>query len=146
MTPNHIYITCGDYCNTYYQKHVSECSVPFNEAFNKGNPQPPLFTKEFIKDRCRVLDTTDKIYKDKLKGVFDFMKHHTKYAEVTLVFGKDEFCQYNLRGALWMLQQIRYDGTVTIQYIDEKTYAPLEKIENIDIANELHKLGTINTL
>ena len=139
----HIYITCGDYCNAYYQKHISGCSVPFNEAFNKGNPTLPLFTKEFVKDRCKVLDVTQKIYREKLKGVFDFMQHHTKYAEVTLVFGKDEFCQYNLRGVLWMLQQIKYGGMVNIQYIDEKTYTPLEKDENIDISNELHKLDAV---
>ena len=146
MTQKHIYITCGDYCNAYYQKHVSPCSVPFNEAFNKGNPHPPLFTKEFIKGRCKALDTTEKIYKDKLNGIFDFIKHHAEYANVTLVFGKDEFCQYNLHGALWMLQQIKYAGAVNIQYIDEKTYATLETVRNIDIADELHKLDTGNPL
>ena len=139
----HIYITCGDYCNAYYREKVSACSVPFNEAMNQGNPQPPLYTKEFIKERCTALDTTEEIYRGKLKGIFNFMKHCNEFQEVTLVFGQDDFCQYNLRGALWMLQQIKYTGKTNILYIDEKTYAPLEEVRGIDLATQIHHLDQI---
>ena len=74
---------------------------------------------------------------------FDFMKHCNKFNEVTLVFGQDDFCQYNLRGALWMLQQIKYTGKINILYIDENTYASLKEVKDIDLNKEIHNLDKI---
>ena len=71
------------------------------------------------------------------------MKRCNEFQEVTLVFGQDDFCQYNLRGALWMLQQIKYTGKTNIRYVDEKTYAALKEVTDIDLATEIHKLDKI---
>ena len=139
-----LYITCGDYCNKHLSATTDIPCVPFNEAFVNGNPQPPLFSPEFIEQRCKVLKTTPKTYYQKMSGLFSFMENPNVFNSVTLFFGTDDFCTYNLRGVLWLLKQISFKGKVNLNIIDEKTYEILESYSDICIKQYLKKLEIEN--
>lgn len=139
-----VYITCGDYCNQYLSTITDIPCIPFNEAFIKGNPQPPLFTPKFIEERCKILETTPKEYAQKMVGLFSFMEHADKFQSITLFFGQDDFCKYNLRGMLWLLQQIKFKGTINLNIINEKSYEILKSYSDICINQYLKKLEIEN--
>ena len=137
-----IYITCGDCCNKHLSAATNVLCVPFNEALIEGNPKPPLFSPEFIEKRCEILKTTPQIYYQKMSGLFSFMKNPQAFNSVTLFFGTDDFCKYNLWGMLWLLQQIKFKGKINLNIIDEKTYDILESYKNIDVNQHLEKLDS----
>ena len=53
------------------------------------------------------------------------------YSTIYLWFGKDTFCQMNLLALLVYLEQIKYQGKLILNYIDDVTFEQIES--NIDV-------------
>ena len=130
-------ITNGDYFNEYFKKKFGEISVSFCEAMMDGETVKNIYSQEFVVLRAKSLNVTIDEYKTKMH-VPDALKGNN-YEKISLWFGKDTFCQMNLLTLLAYLEQIKYQGEIKLNYIDDETFAVLES--NIDV-----KLGIYNKI
>lgn len=123
-------ITNGDYFNEYFLSKVGGKAIPFCEAMMDGNAVSEIYSHKFIELRSKELNVTAEEYRAKMH-VHDALAD-SKYAELSLWFGKDTFCQMNLLTILAYLEQIEYDGKVALNYIDDETFEVIE--DNIPVA------------
>ena len=128
-------ITNGDFFNEYLKNKFSYIAIPFCEAMMDGKIEGKIFSNEFIACRANSLNITEKEYRFKM-FVYDYLKNK-EYQTICLWFGKDTFCQMNLLTLLAYLEQIKFEGNLNLNYIDDETFEILES--NIDV-----KLGVYN--
>ena len=128
-------ITNGDYFNEYFKDKFGGKAVPFCEDMMDGNVVFDIYSDEFINLRSKELNVSVEEYRSKMK-VCDEL--NTKdYSKLHLWFGKDTFCQVNLLTLLAYLEQLRFDGKVILNYIDDETFEVIEK--NIDVKLGLYR-------
>ena len=123
-------ITNGDYFNNYFLSKFGGKAVPFCEAMMDGNAVSEIYSHEFIELRSKELNVSAEEYRAKMH-VHDALTD-SKYAELSLWFGKDTFCQMNLLTLLSYLEQVEYNGKVALNYIDDETFEVIE--DNIPVA------------
>ena len=123
-------ITNGDYFNDYLLSKFGGKAVPFCEAMMDGDTVSEIYSNEFIELRAKELNVSTEEYRAKMHA-HDALADG-KYAEIRLWFGKDTFCQTNLLTLLAYLEQIGYDGKVSLNYIDDETFEVIE--DNIPIS------------
>jgi hypothetical protein len=114
-----IHITAGELLNEYLRKNDKGLFIPFNEDLSTGDLSYPLLDETFINIRSRSLNVSREVYISKLDAVLSFMKNIGQYEEVVLWFGDEPFCQVNLLGVLTLLEQVKYEGNVVINIVDE---------------------------
>ena len=114
-------VTNGLYFNEYIKKKIDGVFIPFNEALIEGELPFPLFDQAFLEKRIAVHGVTEKEYLEKMNFFFqpDAIK---EYAEITLWFGLDAFCQVNMLALLAYLEQIDYTGKIFYQAIDDASF------------------------
>ena len=122
-------ITNGDCFNQYFIAQFGGIAVPFCEAMMDGEVVAEIYSEAFIKLRSNALHITEKEYRAKMH-VHNALSKNT-YSKISLWFGKDTFCQMNLLALLAYLEQIQYPGKLILHYIDDETFAVIEK--NIEI-------------
>lgn len=124
-----INITNGSYLNSYLQnKYPNETFIPFNEAMIEGNPILPIFSDDFINERCQTHQVSKESYFENIEDFLTFSKNITSYESIVLWFGKDMFCQVNLLTVLAYLHQENYHNPIYLNLIDEETYEIIEQI------------------
>ena len=128
-------ITNGDCFNDYFLSKFGGEAVPFCEAMMDGDTLSDIYSDEFIELRSKELGVSAKEYKSKMHVQTAFAQN--KYSELRLWFGKDSFCQTNLLMLLGLLEQIRYDGKVVLNYIDDESFNVIEA--NIPITLGMYK-------
>ena len=121
-----------------------------------GDTVTDIYSDAFIEMRSRALGVSAEEYKQKMHVP------HTlgsgKYSKICLHFGGDTFCQANLLTLLAYLEQIKYQGKVSLNYIDDESFEVLDGnisvtlgiykrlYEEIFIENKLPKeLGVLNS-
>ena len=124
-----LHITNGDYFNDYFLSKFGGVALPFREAMMDGDTDITIFSKQFIRLRANSLCVSPEEYTDKA-CVFKALRDNA-YDELHLWFGKDTFCQVNLLTLLAYLEQISFRGRVTLTYIDDETFVPIQ--QNIDV-------------
>ena len=122
-------VTNGDYFNEFFAKTNNEIAIPFREVMMDGEALRNIFSDEFISLRAKELGVSSSEYADKM-SVCNELKND--YRELKLWFGKDAFCQINLLVLLAYLEQINYDGKITLNIIDDETYEVIK--ENIAVS------------
>ena len=132
-------ITNGDYFNKYFISKYKEKAVPFCEVMMDGNTVEDIYSKEFIELRAKSLNVTLEEYRSKMY-VYDELKLNN-YSTICLWFGKDTFCQMNMLTVLAYLEQIKYEGLLKINFIDDETFEVLEVFDNVKLGiyNEIYK-------
>ena len=130
-------ITNGDYFNEYFKNKISGIAVPFCEIMMDGDVVANIYSDEFVIVRAKSLNITENEYRSKMY-VHDALKCND-YQTICLWFGKDTFCQMNLITLLAYLEQVKYQGELKLNYIDDETFEVLES--NIDV-----KLGIYNEI
>ena len=120
-------ITNGDYFNEYFIAKFGGEAVPFCEAIMDGDVVMNVYSEEFIQLRSKTLHVSETEYRAKMY-VYDSLNKNT-YSSICLWFGKDTFCQMNLLTLLVYLEQMKYCGKVTLNYINDETF----EIEESDI-------------
>ena len=90
-----------------------------------GEAATNIYSEEFIAFRTQALHVTKEEYQSKMY-VRDALQSR-EYQNLCLWFGKDTFCQMNLLTLLAYLEQINYQGEVKLHYIDDETFAVIEK-------------------
>ena len=118
---NILNITNGDYFNKYFIEKFGGVAVAFCEAMMDGDTVENIYSAQFIKARCAALGVSEDTYKSKMHAYSALQKEG--WEEIRLWFGKDTFCQANLLTVLAYLEQICFDGRVSVQYIDDETFA-----------------------
>ena len=118
-------ITNGDYFNEYFITHFGGVAVPFCEAMMDGDVVAEVYSEEFIKLRSNMLNVSKNEYRAKMH-VLDVLSKNT-YSTISLWFGKDTFCQMNLLTLLAYLEQIKYQGKLILNFIDDETFEIIEK-------------------
>lgn len=125
-TPHSVlHITNGDYFNRYFLSEFGGEAIPFREVMMEGDTLPEIFEKTFFALRAKELGVSIDEYKAKA-CVYDALQNNT-YEELHLWFGKDTFCQVNLLTLLAYLELTSYMGRVFVNYIDDESFAILEK-------------------
>ena len=124
-------ITNGDYFNKYFISKYKEQAVPFCEVMMDGNTVEDIYSKEFIELRAKSLNVTLEEYRSKMY-VYDELKLNN-YSTICLWFGKDTFCQMNMLTVLAYLEQIKYEGLLKINFIDDETFEVLEAFDNVKL-------------
>lgn len=119
-------ITCGEEFNQYISNIQNGIFIPFNEVLIEGNPLYPLFSIDFIKERCKCHNVSMKLYKSKINLFLDTINSIDKNVDLILWFGKDTFCQINLLGILTYFEQIKCTNRIFLNIIDEETNEILE--------------------
>ncbi|MBE6696299.1 MAG: hypothetical protein E7587_07590 [Ruminococcaceae bacterium] len=117
-------ITNGDCFTEYFLAHFGGEALPFCEAMMDGETLPDIYSDKFVELRSRELNVTPDEYKSKMYVPLSLSEK--KYSELRLWFGKDTFCQMNLLTLLAYLEQIRFDGKVILNYIDDETFELLD--------------------
>ena len=116
-------ITNGEYFNAHLLKTSGGVAVPFCEAMMEGEAADAVFSPAFVARRARALGVSEEAYAERmlptLARVLDF-------SSLVLWFGKDTFCQMNLLTLLAYLEEVGYAGEVTLNYIDDESFAVLE--------------------
>ena len=118
-------ITNGEYFNQYLLSQYGGAAIPFCEAMMDGEAATNIYSEEFIAFRTQALHVTKEEYQSKMY-VRDALQSR-EYQNLCLWFGKDTFCQMNLLTLLAYLEQINYQGEVKLHYIDDETFAVIEK-------------------
>ncbi len=127
-------ITNGDAFNRYLLSKIDEEAVPFCEAMMDGQAVLSVYSDEFIELRSKEHGVSVEEYKSKM-----LPNDICKYSKLNLWFGKDTFCQANLLTLLAYLEQIKYDGEVALNYIDDETFDVIEA----DIKVKLSKYANL---
>ena len=118
-------ITSGEYFNRHFLSENGGVALPFCEAMMDGQAMLDIFSEAFIAKRLQALHVTKEQYQSKMY-VYDALQNR-EYQSIALWFGKDTFCQMNLLTLLAYLEQINYQGEVKLHYIDDETFAVIEK-------------------
>ena len=126
---NVLNITNGDCFNNYFLSKFGGKAIPFCEAMMDGDTVSDIYSDEFIELRSKELGISVEEYKAKM--YVQAVLAENKYNELRLWFGKDTFCQTNLLMLLAYLEQIRYEGKVVLNYIDDETFEVIE--DNVTI-------------
>ena len=124
-------ITNGEYFNEYFISKFGGRAVPFCEAIMDGEVLSDIYSEEFIAVRSKSLNITKNEYKAKMYA-YDALNNND-YKRICLWFGKDTFCQVNLLMLLAYLEQIRYEGELKLNYIDDETFEVLESDVNVEL-------------
>lgn len=99
--------------------------IPFNEAMCYGDTCSDIFSPEFIAIRSKVHQVTSARYSEitlyPLKPLFK-----GRYSRIEMWFDTDMFCQINLLTILAWLDQIKYQGDVVLQLVDDD-FEPVQK-------------------
>ena len=130
-------VTNGDCFNKYFITQFGGVALPFCEAIMDGEVVQEIYSKEFIKLRSNALNVSENEYRNKMHVHNALSKN--AYSTICLWFGKDTFCQMNLLTILAYLEQKKYQGKLILNYIDDQTFAVIEK--DIDV-----KLGIYNNI
>ena len=94
-----------------------------------------VYSNEFIKLRAKTLNVSENEYRSKM-SVCEILSKNI-YSTIYLWFGKDTFCQMNLLALLVYLEQIKYQGKLILNYIDDVTFEQIES--NIDVKLGVYK-------
>ena len=132
-------ITNGEYFNKHFISKFGGIAVPFCEAVMDGEVIDDIYSEKFIAVRAKSLNVTEKEYKAKMY-VYDALNKNN-YKTICLWFGKDTFCQVNLLTLLAYLEQIKYQGELKLNYIDDETFEVLESDINVKLGvySEIYK-------
>jgi hypothetical protein len=130
-----LHITNGDYFNNYFTKKIGGLAVPFREVIMDGEVVDIVYSDEFIKLRAKTLNVSENEYRSKM-SVCEILSKNI-YSTIYLWFGKDTFCQMNLLALLVYLEQIKYQGKLILNYIDDVTFEQIES--NIDVKLGVYK-------
>ena len=125
MKSSILHITNGDYFNRYFIEKFHANALPFREVMMDGETTPPIYSDGFIRLRAAELGVSADIYQSKA-CVCEALKQE-EYDKLCLWFGKDTFCQMNLLTLLAYLEQINFRGEVLLNYIDDESFAVLER-------------------
>ena len=117
-------ITNGDCFNEYFLSKFGGVAVPFCEDMMDGDASLDIYSESFIELRSKALNVSVNEYRAKMY-VYDALKVKN-YKQICLWFGKDTFCQMNLLTLLAYLEQIKYSGKLTLNYIDDETFDVIE--------------------
>ena len=117
-------ITNGDYFNKYFLEQFGGIAIPFCEVMMDGEVVTEIYSKEFIKLRSKELNVSQDEYKAKMYLPNALLNDN--YSTISLWFGKDTFCQMNLLTLLAYLEQIKYQGKLILNYIDDESYELIE--------------------
>lgn len=128
-------ITNGDLFNSYLISKLGCEALPFREVMMDGEAVSDIYSDEFISLRSEALGVDVEKYKGNMI-VSNALREHC-YSELVLWFGRDTFCQVNLLTILAYLEQIKYKGAITLNYIDDETFDTLGK--NIEIELGIYK-------
>ena len=117
-----LHITNGDAFNDYFLSGHSVRALPFREAMMDGDAVADVFGAQFVRLRTAALGVSEEEYRKKLPLIDVLCKERFALKEIQLWFGKDTFCQMNLLTLLACLEEINYQGAVTLNYIDDETF------------------------
>ena len=114
-------ITNGDAFNEYFVSKHGGDAIPFREAMMDGETILKVYSDEFIEVRAKEHCVSVEEYKSKMlpNDIFE-------YSKLNLWFGRDTFCQMNLLTLLAYLEQMKYDGEISLNLIDDETFGVLE--------------------
>lgn len=124
-------VTNGECFNEYFIKKFGGYALPFCEAMMDGEAHEGVYSNEFIEKRCKALSVSEEEYRSKMHLYNAMNNNKNKFSALCLWFGKDTFCQVNLLTLLAYLEEIDYNGNVTLNYIDDETFEVIE--ENITV-------------
>ena len=124
-------ITNGDYFNEYFVSEFGGTAVPFRECMMDGDSVAEIFSDEFVAIRSQELNVGIEEYRKNM-AVYDAVDKD-RCDELQLWFGKDTFCQMNLLTLLAWLEQIKYCGRVSVNYIDDETFDIIESDINAEL-------------
>ena len=139
MNTKKLNITNGDAFNRYFISNFGGEAIPFREAMMDGEAVIDIFSDEFVDARLFELNVSTQEYRANML-VYDALQNN-EYDELSLWFGKDTFCQMNLLTLLAYLEQIDYQGEITLNYIDDETFEVIEGNLNVELGlyDELYK-------
>ena len=126
-------ITNGDVFNEYLLSKCDGIAVPFCEAMMDGTTIKDIYSKDFVNLRSAELNVDIEVYKSKMY-VYDALKEE-RYSKLILWFGKDTFCQMNLLTLLAYLEQIKFCGKITLNYIDDESFEIIEPNINVTLGS-----------
>ena len=95
MSNKALNITNGDAFNRYFQEKFGGVAVPFREVMMDGDVVEDIFSCEFVRLRAKELNVSEETYRENML-LYDAMSGG-EFFELCLWFGKDTFCQMNLR-------------------------------------------------
>ena len=105
-----IYIVAGDKMqNLFKEKYPNIKTIAFRENLSEGNYEGYLFTKEFIKNRCRFWNVKEDDYVEKMSLIIE-LDISKKYV---LCFGNDKCCIENLKFILGYLKEKGYSKNIS---------------------------------
>lgn len=130
-----INITNGEEFNNYISSKEEGLFIPFNEALIDGINLYPLFSLEFIFERCKSLKVSKDLYLSKLDVFLNVLKKINSNDILILWFGKDTFCQINLLGVLTYLESLNISNKIFLNIIDDETKEILEKETEIKLGS-----------
>ena len=125
MQENILNITNGDCFNNYFIKQFGGVAISFCEVMMDGEVVDKVYSEEFIKLRSKELNVSENEYRAKMHIPNAISKND--YTTICLWFGKDTFCQMNLLTLLAYLEQIKYQGKLILNYIDDETFEVIDK-------------------
>ena len=134
---NLLNITNGEYFNRHFLSQFDAIAVPFCESMMEGDTTSEIYSDAFVSLRSSQLGVSEEEYRLKMH-VYTALKNGN-YSKITLWFGKDTFCQMNLLTLLAYLEQISFEGSVSLNFIDDETFEVIER--DIDVS-----LGYYNRL
>ena len=131
-------ITNGDAFNRYLLSKIGGEAIPFREAMMDGEAVLDVYSDKFIEARSKEHCVSVEEYKSKMLS-----KNICEYSKLNLWFGKDTFCQMNLLTLLAYLEQIKYDGEVALNYIDDETFDVIETDIQVELLGYTNLYNTI---
>ena len=121
-----INITNGEFYNEYFEKNTKSKGIPFNEAMMSGPATFPIFSNEFIESRSKYLSVSNDEYVSKMSEIIDLKNSIDTVTTINLFFGNDTFCVINLLTLLAYLEQLKYQGVVVLNIIDDFSFKTIE--------------------
>lgn len=128
----------------YFKKNKIEKNIiPFNEAMCEGDIfTTDIFSKEFVKERCKVHGTNIDDYKKIVLNPLSLLIK-TKFDAIVLWFDEDMFCQINLLTLLGYLDKENFREDIYINLTDDK-FRLKEKVKvNVEGYYNTYKLVRI---
>ena len=130
-----INITNGEFYNEYFEKNTKSKGIPFNEAMMSGPATFPIFSNEFIESRSKYLSVSNDEYVSKMSEIIDLKKSIDTVTTINLFFGNDTFCVINLLTLLAYLEQLKYQGVVVLNIIDDFSFKTIEYVLLLSIVS-----------
>ncbi|MCQ2566237.1 MAG: hypothetical protein MJ194_05290 [Clostridia bacterium] len=126
-------ITAGEELNKILSQNCG-VYVPFNEAMIRGRFSAPLFSEEFIEERCSVHGVSREEYLANMAPFLKAMDHLKDYDSVVLWFGDEDFCRANRSAVILYLGLRGCKVPVTLNIVDEYSGQVLRS-EKVEISN-----------